>query len=170
MEGIFNQTIIKSSQISSTSSFFLRFSMIKHPKIFFYRLFLIGMFYFSLMIKISEGLINKPESPSSWDQCIWLAFITMLTVGFGDTTPNTYWGRLFSILCGIFGYTFFSILVITVNQIIAFNKSESSVYTIIGKLIQISFYNSINYQFIITIRRLIISLNNNQSDLCFIFT
>ena len=107
--------------------------MIKNPKQFFLRLFSLGVLYFTLMIKISEMPVHRALSPHRWTQCIWHTFITMITVGYGDTTPTTYWGRFFSILCGIFGYTFFSLFIITLNKILKMNKIENTVYSIIGK-------------------------------------
>jgi hypothetical protein len=107
--------------------------MIKNPTKFFNRLFILGVVYFSVMIKISEMPVHREVSPHRWTQCWWHTFITMITVGYGDTTPTTYWGRFFSILCGIFGYTFFSLFIITLNKHLAMNKQEGTVYNIIGR-------------------------------------
>ena len=108
--------------------------MLKNPSAFFLRLFSLGVTYFSIMIKISEIPVHRTLSPHRWTQSIWHTFITMITVGYGDTTPTTYWGRFFSILCGIFGYTFFSLFIITLNRILKMNKREGNVFSIIGKI------------------------------------
>lgn len=84
------------------------------------------------MIRTVESISNKVQSPDNWSKSLWHTFITMLTVGYGDTTPLTYFGRLFSVSSGVFGYTYFSTLVITLNKILAFNREEENVKSFIG--------------------------------------
>ena len=129
------QIIIKQSNISNTFSFFLRFSLTKNPSKFFLRLLILGTFFFSIAIRLAESPANRLESPRLWNQCIWHTLITMITIGYGDTTPNSYFGRIVSVFCGIFGYCFFSLLIISIKQILSFNKDEETVCNMLGRVI-----------------------------------
>ena len=105
--------ILKSSNITSTMTYFIKFSLKKYPVRFFARLLIIGSLYFSIMIKLSEQAVEDFSNLSEWPNSGWHIFVTMLTIGFGDTVPYTYWGRLFSVLCGIFGFGLFSLMIIS---------------------------------------------------------
>ena len=126
---------MKSSHLANTLKYFLKFSIKKYPVRFFFRCLTIGFFYFTIMIKLSEQPGKKEMDLYRWENCSWHVFITMLTIGFGDTTPHTYLGRAFSVLCGIFGYGLFSLLVISFNKFIYFSKEEEKVLTYIGNFL-----------------------------------
>jgi hypothetical protein len=85
------------------------------------------------MIKLSEQAVQDFSNLSQWQNSGWHIFVTMLTIGFGDTTPYSYWGRLFSVLCGIFGFGIFSLMIISFNKIISFDNQEKKVLNMIGK-------------------------------------
>ncbi len=40
------------------------------------------------------------------DKAIYFAFITGLSIGYGDITPETPWGRVVSVLIGMIGMVF----------------------------------------------------------------
>ena len=41
----------------------------------------------------------------------YLSFITALTIGYGDLTPNTLFGKVISILLGVIGMVFTGIVI-----------------------------------------------------------
>lgn len=126
------QIIIKNSNITNTFTFFLRFSLHRNPSRFFMRLLILGTFFFSFAIRLAESPADRSESPHMWNQCFWHTLITMITIGYGDTTPNSYFGRTVSVFCGIFGYCYFSLLIISIKQILCFNKDEETVCNMLG--------------------------------------
>lgn len=127
--------ILKTSYVTNTMIYFVKYSFRKYPARFFFSLLVIGSFYFSIMIKLSEQPVRDYSNLSKWQNSAWHIFVTMLTIGFGDTTPYTYWGRFFSVLCGIFGFGLFSLMIISFNKIISFGSREKKILNLIGKVL-----------------------------------
>ncbi len=65
-----------------------------------------------LLAVLGGGLLYKvePQGVESYKDGIWLAFVTMTTVGYGDIVPTTQEGRLISMLLMIVGIGFLSVL------------------------------------------------------------
>ena len=93
---------------------------------------MLGFVYFSILIKLSEQAAKHISMLFKWTNVTWHVLVTMLTIGFGDTTPMTYWGRTFSVFCGIFGFGLFSLMIISFNKIICFDEREKKIVTFIG--------------------------------------
>jgi len=61
-----------------------------------------ALLFFSLIIRILEW--DNPFSDfSDFFNCVWFIFITMVTVGYGDYTPITAYGWIFSFFICIAG-------------------------------------------------------------------
>lgn len=50
---------------------------------------------------------------------IYFAFITGLTIGYGDIVPETLWGRVVSIIIGMIGMIFIGVSVAIATQALA---------------------------------------------------
>lgn len=59
---------------------------------------------------------------------LWLCFVTMSTVGYGDFFPRTHLGRLVGVVVCLFGMIVVSLLVIFLQQLIEFNPKEQKYY------------------------------------------
>lgn len=62
------------------------------------------------ILLIGAIVISKSEGIDFYNS-IYFAFITGLTVGYGDITPVTFIGKLFSILIAIVGMIFLGLLI-----------------------------------------------------------
>jgi hypothetical protein len=63
----------------------------------------------------------------TWDayfDAIWCTVITMATVGYGDVTPATVFGRLVAICAAIWGTFLISVLILSVGTIFELNFNE----------------------------------------------
>ena len=63
---------------------------------------LITIFIFSYIIRIFE-FDNPFNDFSNFYNAIWFSVVTMVTVGYGDYTPVTIYGRIFSFILGVVG-------------------------------------------------------------------
>jgi hypothetical protein len=59
-------------------------------------------------------------------EAIYFAFVTGLSIGYGDITPDTAWGRLISVLIGFVGMLFVGISVAIATRALADVVREDS--------------------------------------------
>lgn len=45
---------------------------------------------------------------------MWLIIVTFNTIGYGDITPDTLWGRIFLIIACFWGVSIYSIFVVSI--------------------------------------------------------
>lgn len=62
------------------------------------------------LMAMLAGVIALAEGMNYWD-ALYFAFVTGLTIGYGDITPVTFVGRTVSIFIGLLGVVFFGIVV-----------------------------------------------------------
>ena len=79
---------------------------------------------------ILETWLNKAEFPrafiSGWYEGFWWSFISMTTVGYGDKTPKSIPGRLFSVLWILTGVISFGLVTASLTQTIAEVNSQAT--------------------------------------------
>ena len=84
-----------------------------------YALHLRELLLFSLLLMALVGTaIAKIEGISSGDG-VYFAFITGLTIGYGDIVPETSWGRVLSVAVGLIGTLFVGLTVAIANRALA---------------------------------------------------
>jgi len=131
---IFNDTsgderakiIIRSAKFNNHVSFFLKYSFKKHPLSITVKFIGFGTLYLSFLLKVAE---SPPELASQsflnyWCNCIYLAFVTMLTIGYGDYHPASFLGRFIAVTMGIFGFVFFSLIITAIDTLRNFSRRE----------------------------------------------
>jgi hypothetical protein len=64
---------------------------------------------------------------------LWCIFLSMTTVGYGDITPNTEFGRLFTIVGCLFGTFLVSLVVVSVSSYLNISGSELNAYKVLEK-------------------------------------
>lgn len=120
---------IRKDHLIDPAVFFLKYYLSKRPLKLIMIMITFGVFYLSFLLKISES----PEQVRAeghlylWANCVWLAFVTMLTIGYGDLHPITYQGRLVAITMGMFGYVFFSLVLTSIGKISQFTNAEAEI-------------------------------------------
>ena len=77
----------------------------------------------------SELTYEHPEFEVSWEfnyffNAIWLSFVTMTTVGYGDGYPATTFGRLYAIILCFLGQILISVLMNMLFRYVALNAKE----------------------------------------------
>lgn len=75
---------------------------------------------FELPYEISVGTITW----NGYFDSIWCIIITMTTVGYGDVTPRTVFGRLVAITAALWGTFLISLLILSVGEIFSLNYQE----------------------------------------------
>jgi len=66
------------------------------------------------MVVIEENTMDF----SKIENCLWLVIITMTTVGYGDYYAKTLFGRIWTILCAIWGIFVVSCLVVVLTNML----------------------------------------------------
>jgi hypothetical protein len=90
-------------------------------------IFIPGMFILAYGIKIFESPLMLQDLENI-ENCLWLTYITMMTIGYGDRYPVSRFGRLTSVLTVIWGGVFLSVIFTKMREAISFNNTEKSAY------------------------------------------
>jgi len=64
---------------------------------------------------------------------LWCAFITMTTVGYGDIYPSSFFGRMHSMICCMFGVFLVGLMVVSVTSYLNIDGIDSKIYQILLK-------------------------------------
>ena len=64
----------------------------------------------------------------------WMTVITMTSVGYGDFTPKTPFGRQIGVLCVCWGALIVSVMVVVLTNAFSMNRNESQSLKILNKL------------------------------------
>lgn len=96
---------------------------------------LTAMFFVdSWAMRTCEVYYHYDEEHSSFLNSMWLIAITILTVGYGDITPNSYCGRFISVITGLMGVGTTALLVAVLAQKLEQSRSEKYVYNFVSRV------------------------------------
>jgi hypothetical protein len=116
----------------------LRFSvkciLKKYPLTLILLLVLPSFFVLGIILRVFERPFSHVSGKNFnviWNS-IWCIAITMATIGYGDISPATHFGRLVAILCSFWGAFTFSVLVVALERVINLQKQETRSYKIIN--------------------------------------
>lgn len=93
-------------------SVFLRF-------FFRYTAYLRGVVTALILLLALAGLLIARLEDRSLGEAIYFSYVTGLTIGYGDITPETTLGRVISILIGLIGTVFTGIIVAIATRALA---------------------------------------------------
>lgn len=69
-----------------------------------------------------------------YERDIWLVFVTIFTIGYGDYYPWTIFGKCTGVLSVFTGVYLTSLLVIVTFNLLKFDPSEERAYTLLDRL------------------------------------
>lgn len=100
---------------------------INFVKTFFRYLNVMREFILGIVLTITAGgfLLSTVEKIPLGDG-VYFAFITGLTIGYGDITPKTLIGRIICVLLGVVGLIFAGVLVAIANRALADTTRKSA--------------------------------------------
>jgi voltage-gated potassium channel len=95
----------RANVFASFVRYFIRYALhVREVLVSLLVLVIIGGFGISVVEKMGLG------------KAIYFACVTGLTIGYGDITPKTVWGRVLSIVIGLIGLLFTGITVAIANR------------------------------------------------------
>ncbi|XP_035228132.1 potassium voltage-gated channel subfamily KQT member 5-like isoform X2 [Stegodyphus dumicola] len=68
----------------------------------------LGLIFSSFLVFLAEKEAN-PDNFSNFADALWWGVITLCTVGYGDTVPITWPGKLIAAFCALLGISFFAL-------------------------------------------------------------
>ena len=98
--------------------------------------YMLSSFILAYMLRIFERPLSEVSGQNFnyfWT-AIWNVFITMTTVGYGDTFPKSYGGRILGTFIWVWGVLLVSLFVVTVTEALEFESSEKNSYMLIQRL------------------------------------
>ncbi len=123
--------------IDSTNSFLtLRHYIANHPIKFMLISFTFTLFYFSVLILITERPNSSltDQSLVEWFDSIWYVIVTMTTIGYGDIVAKTLVSRFIVIILVIWGNFWSSIFLSSMYPFIALKTQELKAYNLIKRV------------------------------------
>ncbi len=60
----------------------------------------------------------------TWFDSIYFTFVTMATIGYGDITPHTFWGKVLVMIISVLGISSFAVVVTSLLQSLVTEKLE----------------------------------------------
>ena len=103
----------QSSEFITFASHFIRYA-------FYLRGVLVGLL---ILVFLGGFTISRVEN-LGLGEGIYFAFITGLSIGYGDITPATAWGRVVSVLIGLIGMIFVGLTVAVATRALADSIKE----------------------------------------------
>jgi hypothetical protein len=70
----------------------------------------------------------------SLENSIWVVWITMTTVGYGDFYPRTLYGRILTIIISIWGIFIVSMMVVVLSNFLSLDISEKRALLVLNRL------------------------------------
>ena len=118
--------------------FVIKCVMKKNPFTLSFAWLVIGVLYFGHAIRITEKPLKQATDVMDFTpffSCIWAAFITMSTVGYGDMYPRTNKGRVVMIFCCLYGVTCISLIIVSVTQVIQMSQAEVRSHVLVKRIV-----------------------------------
>ena len=122
-----------------TYQFVIRCIMRDRPFILSFAWLVIGVLYFGHAIRITEKPLKQATDRmdfSLYSNCVWAAFITMSTVGYGDFFPRTTRGRVVMVFCCLYGVVNLSLVVASVSQFLWMGRREEKAYILVKRILK----------------------------------
>lgn len=109
-----------------------------YPFIINFILFIMCWILCSYILRLFERYFDEVNGQDlgNFINDLWCVFISMTTVGYGDISPKSFFGKIIIIFCSMFGLFLIGLLVISVTNYLTINGLELNVYIILLKAIR----------------------------------
>ncbi|MFJ9531509.1 potassium channel family protein [Herbaspirillum sp. NPDC101396] len=97
---------------------FLRLSVLLARYVGPHKLLQIGVFALFVLAIAGEGFLLLEPKIHTYADGVWLAFLTVATLGYGDLVPSVPGSRIFAVFIVLLGYALFSIFTASISAIL----------------------------------------------------
>jgi hypothetical protein len=114
-------------------------------------LFLLALIVCSYNLRIFERYFDTVNdyNLSNYLNNLWCVFITMTTVGYGDISPSSFFGRINIIISCMFGVFLVGLMVVSVTSYLNIEGIDSNIYQILLKSEKMEERNKTAYKAIV---------------------
>mgnify|MGYP002144851069 CR=1 FL=1 len=133
------QRISKMNNVVSDLPLSMKALFYNKPVTSYLLIFVLVLFFTSFSFKVFERDVviqtedTKFQFDSYWNN-LWVVVVTMTTVGYGDISPKSVFGRIIGIICCIFGTCLISMLVVTITNVVQFTPIEENVFIMLKRV------------------------------------
>ena len=96
--------------------------------------FIASVTLFSFALRVAEYRYLSNYTFTAYSNVIWMIWMTMTTVGFGDMSPVTPLGRMVAAICAIWGVLIVAVMVAVLTNILSLDSKETQSLLILNKL------------------------------------
>ena len=127
--------LCKMNNVNLNLSFPFKAFMSANPFAIDTLLFIITLIVCSYNIRIFERYLDiyRESNFGNIYDSLWSVFITMSTVGYGDITPTTEFGRLFAMMSCVSGVFLVSLIVVSISNYLNIQGIELNVLNVIDR-------------------------------------
>lgn len=110
-------------------SFFKKISPIENKLVYLknFGFFLVAIHILSLGWFLIEGFSNSPDLLTSYNKSIYWTITTLTTIGYGDITPQSNWGRVYTMLVMLMGVAVYGAVIAKVSSFLIQKDKRSEV-------------------------------------------
>lgn len=110
--------------------------MKEKPFVFVLCAYIASIPFFAWMLRMAERPFARNRGIAGYDiwNSMWNVLITMTTVGYGDYSPRTVWGRSIVFFVCVWGTIVISLMVVTITSVIQMNLFEKKTYLMLKRL------------------------------------
>jgi hypothetical protein len=129
-------------------------------------LFLLALIVFSYNLRIFERYFDTVNdyNLSNYLNNLWCVFITMTTVGYGDISPSSFFGRINIIISCMFGVFLVGLMVVSVTSYLNIEGIDSNIYQILLKSEKMEERNKSAYKAIVQYLKSIREINQKKHN------
>jgi len=122
------------SKVKINASFVFKAAMTTMPGILLILVMAITFLVNTWSMRTCEIYYEQNSEKHTYLETMWLIAITFLTVGYGDTTPQSYCGRYISILTGGMGVVTTALLVAIMARNLEQTRPEKYVFNFVSRM------------------------------------
>jgi len=128
-------------------------------------LFLMALIVCSYNLRIFERYFDivNDYNLSNYLNDLWCVFITMTTVGYGDISPSSFFGRINIMISCMFGVFLVGLMVVSVTSYLNIEGIDSNIYQILLKSEKMEDRNKYAYQAIVQYLKSIKEVNQEKN-------